>query len=64
MTKCARSMPDSRVTVIVKRAMLALAVARPDVLSAEEAQRFSAKSLRTGGTIESGSPLLSRSGKV
>ena len=51
--KCARSMPDSRVTVIVKRAMLALAVARPDVLSAEEAQKFSAKSLRTGGTSES-----------
>ena len=46
-------MPDSRVTVIVKRAMLALAVARPDLLSEEEAQKFSAKSLRTGGTSES-----------
>lgn len=35
------------------RAMLALAAARPDILSAEEAQKFSAKSLRTGGTSES-----------
>ena len=51
--KCKRSMPDSRVTVIVKRAMLALAAARPDTLSAEEAQKFSAKNLRTGGTSES-----------
>ena len=51
--KCDGSMPDSRVTVIVKRVMLALAVARPDILSEEEAQKFSAKSLRTGGTSES-----------
>ena len=51
--KCARSIPDSRVTVIVKRAMLVLAVVRSDLLSKEEAQKFSAKSLRTGGTSES-----------
>ena len=51
--KCARSMPDSRVTVVVKRAMVALAEARPEILSVEEAQKFSAKSLRTGGTSES-----------
>ena len=46
-------MPDSRVTVVVKRAMVALAEARPEILSVEEAQKFSAKSLRTGGTSES-----------
>jgi hypothetical protein len=51
--KCDRSMPDSRVTVVVKRAMVALAEARPEILSVEEAQKFSAKSLRTGGTSES-----------
>ena len=46
-------MPDSRVIVLVKRAMVALAGARPEILAAEEAQKFSANSLRTGGTIES-----------
>ena len=50
--KCERSMPDSRVTVVVKRVMVALAEAMPEV-SVEEAQKLSAKSLRTGGTSES-----------
>ena len=46
-------MPDGRVTTIVKGMMVALARARPDILSVAEAGGFSAKSLRTGGTSES-----------
>lgn len=48
-----RAMPDSRVSVILKRMMVTLAAERPDLLSKEEAQTFSAKSLRCGGTSES-----------
>jgi len=48
-----RCMPDGRVTTIVKGMMVALARARPDILSVAEAGGFSAKSLRTGGTSES-----------
>ena len=50
-------MPDSRATVhvLVKREMVALAEAqaRPEILPVEEAQEFSAKALRAGGTSES-----------
>ena len=46
-------MPDGRVTTIVKDMMVALARARPDILSVAEAGGFSAKSLRTGGTHDS-----------
>ena len=49
--KCDRSMPDSRVTVIVKRAMLALAVARLDILSEEEAQIFRPKVSGLGARV-------------
>ena len=50
--RCA-CMPDGRVTTIVKGMVVALARARPDILSVEEAGGFSAKSLCTGGTSES-----------
>ena len=50
-------MTDGRVTTIAKGMMVALARARPDILSVAEAGGFSAmltaRSLRTGGTSES-----------
>lgn len=45
-----REMPDPRVSKIVKGAMVALATANPELLSMEEARKFSAKSMRCGGT--------------
>ena len=46
--KC-HAMPDSRVGRVVKGAFRALAKAKPNLLSSEEAEKFSTKSLRTGG---------------
>lgn len=48
-----RAMPDSRVSMVLKRMMVTLARVRPDLLTMEEARAFSAKSLRCGGTSES-----------
>lgn len=45
-----RPMPDPRVSKIVKAVMVTLATLQPDLLTIEEARRFSAKSLRCGGT--------------
>ena len=48
-----RAMPDSRVTKIVKDVMMTVAkVTKGEVLTLEEAKRFSAKSLRCGGCSE------------
>ena len=46
-------MPDGRVTTILKGMMVALASARPGILSVAEAGGFSVKSLHTGGTSDS-----------
>jgi len=43
------AMPDSRVASTVKGVFAALAEAKPDVLSEEEAKKFSTRSLRSGG---------------
>ena len=43
-------MPDSRVNKIVKGLFIALAKAKPEVLSPELASKFTAKSMRCGGT--------------
>ena len=44
-----RAMPDSRVSVVLKRLMNTLAKLRPDLISEKDAETFSAKSLRCGG---------------
>ena len=47
-----KAMPDARVSSIIKGLMRQVAETRPDLLSAEEAKKFSAKSMRCGGTSE------------
>ena len=47
--KKSHAMPDSRVALVVKQAFRALAAAKPDLMTPEEAEAFSTKSLRTGG---------------
>ena len=47
-----RAMPDSRVSSVIKGLMQQVATARPELLTPEEAKKFSAKSMRCGGTSE------------